>query len=85
MREWRKTHPISKEQRFKQNARTYTHVYVKRGKLLKTPCEVCGETEVIAFHSDYEKPLEVRWLCRLHHLKEQGKLLEKVIYGKDVQ
>lgn len=38
------------------------------GKLKKMPCEVCGALRVDAHHEDYDKPLDVRWLCRRHHL-----------------
>ena len=41
---------------------------VKRGKLCKQPCEVCGCLEVQAHHEDYSKPLDVRWLCKSHHI-----------------
>jgi hypothetical protein len=38
------------------------------GSLKPLPCEECGSTkDVVAHHPDYEKPLEVRWLCRVHH------------------
>ena len=40
---------------------------IKTGKLVQGPCEVCGSTGVYAHHEDYDKPLEVRWLCTLHH------------------
>ena len=50
----------------------YAHVYVgtalKRGKLQRKPCEVCGDTKVEGHHDDYDKRLEVRWLCHAHHL-----------------
>lgn len=42
---------------------------VKTGKLTKLPCEVCGDVKVQAHHDDYAKPLEVRWLCRRHHVE----------------
>lgn len=40
---------------------------VKMGRIKKDPCEICGEIKVDGHHDDYSKPLEVRWLCRLHH------------------
>ena len=41
---------------------------IKRGILIKQPCEMCGATErVDAHHDDYSKPLEIRWLCKTHH------------------
>lgn len=39
------------------------------GKIVKLPCQVCGEIKVEAHHTDYSKPLEVEWLCRKHHLE----------------
>lgn len=40
---------------------------VARGKLKKLPCEVCGEQKSEAHHPNYDKPLDVMWLCRKHH------------------
>ena len=40
---------------------------LKSGDLERKPCEVCGSPTSVAHHDDYEKPLEVRWLCYLHH------------------
>lgn len=37
------------------------------GKIDKKPCEICGGKNVQAHHNDYNKPLEVRWLCTKHH------------------
>lgn len=53
----------------KSIARSYLKVYVKRGKVQKKPCEVCGTTEAIeGHHKDYSRPLDVVWFCRAHHL-----------------
>lgn len=42
---------------------------IRIGRLTRQPCEVCGAERVDAHHDDYSKPLDVRWLCRGHHLK----------------
>lgn len=43
---------------------------LRRGKLTRKPCEVCGsEDRLNAHHDDYSKPLDIRWLCRLHHVQ----------------
>ena len=46
------------------------HLEVKRaiynGAIKKTGCIVCGE-KAQAHHEDYSKPLEVIWLCQVHH------------------
>lgn len=46
---------------------------LKAGKLKKEPC-FCGELKVDGHHPDYSKPLEVIWLCRLHHKQLHSKL-----------
>lgn len=46
---------------------------IRDGRLERKPCEVCGCERVEAHHDDYSKPLEVRWLCRTHHLEVHGK------------
>ncbi len=70
MRAWRKTHPLNAEQRRKDAARSYASVYTRRGLLKRKPCEVCGTWDNLErHHDDYAKPLQVRWLCRKHHLE----------------
>jgi hypothetical protein len=67
--EYRKN-PIN---RVKYQARDKVMRAVKNGKLLKTPC-FCGEIKVEGHHKDYNKPLEVIWLCRKHHIEADRKL-----------
>lgn len=41
---------------------------IRDGKLIKQPCEICGrEDSVHAHHCDYNKPLDVMWLCPICH------------------
>ncbi len=40
---------------------------VRRGQLVRQPCEVCAKPKAQGHHEDYSKPLEVRWLCPTHH------------------
>lgn len=41
------------------------------GRLIKKPCQVCGSNNRIhAHHKDYSKPLQVEWLCIMHHFME---------------
>jgi hypothetical protein len=61
-------HPIKAE------ARKIYRYALRHGKLVKGPCEVCGNLEVDGHHEDYMKPLEVRWLCRVHHVEAHKQL-----------
>jgi hypothetical protein len=40
---------------------------IRLGELSSRPCEECGEPKTVAHHDDYERPLDVRWLCHSHH------------------
>lgn len=58
------------------NARILARSYVNSGRLVRKPCVVCGETKAQGHHEDYDKPLEVMWLCRKHHFNlHKGELL----------
>lgn len=52
-------------QRYK--ARAAVQYALRDGRLLKLPCEVCGVANTQGHHDDYDKPLDVRWLCPFHH------------------
>lgn len=57
---------ISKEER----RRVYSQVAraLSTGLIVKRPCEICDCKSVEAHHNDYSKPMEITWLCKLHHL-----------------
>lgn len=40
---------------------------VKKGRIERQPCEVCGAENVHGHHEDYNEPLKVNWLCPKHH------------------
>jgi hypothetical protein len=67
MRRWRVDHPLTGDARRRAIARAYLRVYVRRGKVVPTLCEVCGVPEIRALHLDFTRPLLVRWLCVAHH------------------
>jgi 6-phosphofructokinase len=43
---------------------------IRMGKLVRLPCEVCGHEKTHAHHDNYNLPLEVKWLCPVHHAEE---------------
>ena len=61
VQEYREKHPE------KRAAHALVTQAMRKGILIKQPCEVCGELKVEAHHDDYSKPLDVRWLCGVHH------------------
>lgn len=61
MAEHRKKHPD------RYRARTALNNAVRDNKITKLPCCICGSISSTAHHEDYSKPLEVVWLCLVHH------------------
>jgi hypothetical protein len=66
------------EYRLKARCRAAIQQARTNGTLVQQPCERCGSREHIhAHHEDYNKPLEVIWLCRpchraLHRERDHG-------------
>lgn len=71
----------------KNAAQTMLGNAVQAGKIKRLPCEVCGADKAHGHHDDYSKPLDVRWLCRKHHVdwhrhnkaKSPDDILEKIV------
>jgi hypothetical protein len=71
---WRAKMRAGYHRRKKQNASNRAVAYaIKTGRLVRQPCRVCAKYphvnpgRVLAHHWDYDKPLDVEWLCIEHH------------------
>lgn len=50
---------------------------IRKGSLVRCPCVRCGEEKSLAHHEDYDKPLEVMWLCQPCHKQRHKELKEE--------
>src|SRR5262245_28716069 len=48
------------DQQKRAKAYNAVHRAIKKGTLIRLPCEACGEPKTQAHHDDYDGPLEVR-------------------------
>lgn len=69
----KRTVKFRKENPEKYAAHTLVNNAVRDGKLGKLPCEVCGAVDSHGHHDDYNKPLDVVWLCPKHHVERHRK------------
>jgi len=51
----------------RQKAHNSVSYAIKTGRLVREPCCLCGNEKTVAHHEDYDKPLEVIWLCQACH------------------
>ena len=70
---------ITRAWRAEDKRRNVAHSSVARairsGELIRKPCSRCGEAKSVAHHEDYDKPLEVVWLCQPCHKQRHKELL----------
>jgi DNA-directed RNA polymerase subunit M/transcription elongation factor TFIIS len=63
------------ENKLKKTAHQKVAYAIQKGELIRQPCEKCGtEEHVVAHHEDYNKPLDVVWLCKFHHKERHSEL-----------
>ena len=55
------------EDKRRQKAHNKVSNAVKTGKLVREPCCRCGDVKTVAHHEDYDRPLDVMWLCQVCH------------------
>lgn len=51
----------------KNRAHKLVEVHLRNGNIVRRPCVVCGDKDAHAHHEDYAVPLEIVWLCPIHH------------------
>ncbi len=77
-REYFKRHPkyvYKKTVQWRANHKTAYKSYqlvqtaIRNGSLQKQVCVNCDEIKVQAHHENYNKPLDVTWLCHNHHMQ----------------
>ena len=47
---------------------------IRNGSLFRLPCVRCEKVKSLAHHEDYDKPLEVMWLCQPCHKQRHKEL-----------
>jgi len=60
----------------RQKAHTAVAKAIRNGVLTREPCIRCGAAKSEGHHEDYDKPLDVMWLCTPCH-KQRHKELEE--------
>lgn len=73
-RQWAKEYARQMDPQMKK-ARNAAYHAIRKGRLTREPCQVCGSSHRIeAHHEDYLKPLDVMWLCKKHHYERHREL-----------
>jgi len=62
------------EDKRRQKAHYAVSKAIRNGRLHVLPCIRCGEIKILAHHEDYDKPLDVMWLCQPCHKQRHKEL-----------
>lgn len=80
---WRKKNGYHNENKWQETNKTKVRAEkllqyaVNKGYIKRKPCKICKAKKTHAHHPDYSKPLEVVFLCPLHHRQLHIKLKDK--------
>ncbi len=55
-------------------AHTIVRAALRVGFLVRLPCQLCGSANSQAHHFDYDRPLDVQWLCQSCHSSHHSSL-----------
>ena len=75
-RRWRQNKPGHSTRRYRRmrnerpevvKAHNALNNAIRDGIIQRQPCTVCGDRRSRGHHDDYSKPLDVLWVCELHH------------------
>lgn len=78
-------HAPSERDRRKAIAHSLVKQAIERGEIMPKLCERKGcafHGKALAHHEDYDKPLDVIWLCPPHHSEAHGKSVRKGVSKK---
>ena len=68
------------ENPLKRRCRSKVNYAIECGKLKRGHCEDCkappNEERIVGHHEDYNKPLEIVWLCYSCHMRRHSTLLQ---------
>jgi hypothetical protein len=79
-RKWRNGNGYESEMNYKERnpekykAHQLLNYAIRMGMIKRGKCEVCGKSNAQGHHEDYSKPLEVVWLCPIHHTEHHRNL-----------
>jgi len=64
------------EDKRRQKAHYAVSQAIRNGRIQREPCIRCGEVKSLAHHEDYDKPLDIMWLCQPCHKQRHKELKE---------
>lgn len=60
----------------RQRAHNLVSREIAKGTLVREPCCRCGSSKSLAHHEDYDRPLDIMWLCQPCHKQRHKELKE---------